>query len=109
MNWHVNQKVVCVRSHSLGLVISGSTYTVSGVRTCTCGRINLNVGIETWAMWSQCTPGPDGYGCNNLRDTEGFSWFSCSLFRPLDTLSADIERIEREGSEGVHELELQEL
>lgn len=97
--WYIGQKVVCVKSHSQGLVRSGVTYLISDVRQCECGRLSLNVGVADHHRWTECTIHQyDGSGCMRLKPTHGFAWFYCALFRPLDALTETIERVEKEGA-----------
>lgn len=92
--FYVGQRVVCVRSHSMGVVAVGKTYVVNGVRKCAiCPRHALDVGIASpnpWAM-SLCV-------CGSTKESMGIYWVGERLFRPIDSLTEQMDRIEEEGA-----------
>lgn len=96
MSFYVGQKVVCVRAHSEGVLIVNRTYTVTAVtEPCSCGPL-ITVGITAYSYFGICRH--CGRMCRGGPEWE----FSISLFRPLDELEQQLERIE---SEPVEELE----
>lgn len=80
MNFKIGQKVVCVKTHSKGLVKKGQIYTILEVYVCpSCGLIHFDVGIDGSYIdnW-KCTP------CGYVIKTD--KWYMCyRLFRPLET------------------------
>lgn len=90
MNWYVGQKVVCIKTHSQGLVVKGKNYSVHGVNCCPlCGFVSLDVGvIGNGRSWS----------CMKKHRVHSGTWVATTLFRPVDALTEQIERIEKEGA-----------
>lgn len=94
----IGQKVVCVKSHSLGFVIKGKIYTVHEKSNCTC--IAIYVGISQGYT--------SGYCCNCKKIiTSDKAYIHESLFAPIKedgsslslTLEIDIEEFEIETME----------
>jgi len=86
----VGDRVVCVKSHSRGIVSKGKTYTVLQSRGCACGRVNLDVGVEI----------PSGHTeyqvcnvCGIMTIHNGIWWIASSLFAPLRFNSAHDELV----------------
>lgn len=95
-NWYVGQRVVAVRS--VGWLVSGRIYELSGVATCRCGRVHLTYPEGDSLGQSRCP------ACNDF--VGNGSWDFDTSFRPLDTLDEAIERLEAEGNVLLRELEL---
>lgn len=100
--WHVGQKVVCVEARTalwsgctpdLSLE-AGRIYTLLGVKESCCG-----VGILL------LVDGPGITICPVCDRSHAANWKHERRFRPLDTLSLDMERIEKEGCPDVRELQ----
>jgi len=83
-NWYIGQDIVCIKTHSVGLVKEGNTFTIKGLREgfCKCYKTLINVGVSH----------PNSTGmvgcniCNNGFQAHGIAWFDEKLFAPLDTL-----------------------
>lgn len=91
--FYPGQKVVCVNAHSkfgTGLKV-GAQYTVIAIRM-SCCRIQLDVGIIGPALHYLHCGVCGGIECTPIR------WRAASRFRPLDTLTEQVERIEKEGA-----------
>ena len=91
-NWHVGMKVVCVKTHSQGSPKAGKTYTVRAIATCRCGEVGLDVGLlgNPYKIGTACR-------CSPTRHLAHIGFYpSATLFRPLDLLSAALDRIEEE-------------
>lgn len=80
-NWHKGQRVVCVdaknRWHPTTPLIEGAVYTVAGIAL-----------------------GFDGYGLllEEVESPWSVSGFYADRFRPIDSLTEQMDRIEEEGA-----------
>ena len=89
--FYVGQKVVCVSSVWPELRV-GQVYTVYGIDTC----------CLTWIALNEL--GSDGMGEDYcpVCDAKAPGWkhdvYCASFFRPLDSLTEQMERIEKEGA-----------
>lgn len=97
MNFYIGQRVVCVETHPEGFVIAGQQYTITGIHNqCKCG-VCITVGFRE--------PAVDYIGervwcmdCGSALRAKTLEWtFFPQRFRPLDTLTETMERIEKEG------------
>ena len=82
MNFYVGQKVVCVKSHSMGLYKKGQVFTVQVVRKekC-CGVVTINIGVKTHYYIMTCSLCRTDY-----RDED---YYVSSSFRPLQEEKGD--------------------
>jgi hypothetical protein len=90
-NW-LPEKVICIKSHPHGAVQAGMIYPLLAVSRCKCGPC-VDVGIRG--------NHPSGTMCGNCgqyHPENDVWWLLAERFRPLDTLTETIERIEKEGS-----------
>lgn len=89
MNWHIGQEIVCIKTHSQGLVKRGRIYTIKGLQKgfCPCYHILIDVGIEH--------SGTTGCVRCNKRMPENTSnaWFGEHLFAPLEYDQQAIEEL----------------
>ena len=90
-NFYVGQKVVCVDDFGAVGIKAGSTYVVTGSMECCTSYTFINVPIPPGA--TMCCRGCGAFGMNG---TPGIGYAS-RRFRPLDSLTEQIERIEEEG------------
>ena len=87
-------KVICVKTHSQGVVKRGVVYPVYAISECGCG-INYDVGIKPKSFLRFCS------GCNKLY-SGNIHWIASELFRPInddfveETLEQIKEQIEQE-------------
>lgn len=89
-NWHIGQDIVCINTHSGGIVKEGELFTIKGLREsfCSCDNVEINIGFSSSCSIERCLP------CNTIvGKTDDIFWFSESLFAPIDTLT-DISEIE---------------
>lgn len=94
-NWYIGQTIVCIKTHSLGVVKEGEVFTIKDLRKsiCKCTGIEINVGIicdgnSGDSYMIKCRD------CNtSVIEDSPIYWFCESLFAPLDTL-VDISEIE---------------
>ena len=95
--FEINQKVVCVRTHSQGVVKEGEVYTVKDidVNHC-CKSIVLDVGFVRNGSALMCR-------CGSLIQNRGNAyWIGSRLFRPLDDMyNEEIEELTEVLSEPV--------
>jgi hypothetical protein len=70
-NFKIGQKVVCVRTHSAGLIKKGIIYIIETIVQCPCGKTVLNIGTNNHTCCSVC-----GHSF-------GGSFLCSTLFRPL--------------------------
>ena len=89
-NWKIGQDIVCIKTHSNGVVMEGEIYTIKALKEgfCRCGLIVIHIGKFSKGMYDIC---PD---CKaTARATDDILWLWDGLFAPLDTLT-DISEIE---------------
>jgi hypothetical protein len=82
MNWYIGQEIVCIKTHSQGLVKRGGIYTIMGLQPskCKCEGVDINVGIVGDAKsYSLCSD------CHHIWfDFSSVHWFGEQLFAPLE-------------------------
>ena len=84
--WHIGQDIVCIKSHSKGLVKEGDVFTIKGIRGLCCETV-FDIGKHTDCIFGLCE-------CGELWDTHLIAWFNAKLFKPLDELSDISELLE---------------
>jgi hypothetical protein len=89
--WYIGQEIVCIRTHSRGIVKSGEIYKIVGLSTskCKCRNLTLiDVGFKATADFGRCGL------CNTrypkLRDAW---WLNEILFAPLEYDQNEIEKL----------------
>ena len=95
MSWYIGQDVVCIKTHSKGIVKEGEIFNIIGLQKICCG-INLDVGIKTDFDAINC-------GCGKYQIANGVYWLGEVLFSPLDSLT-DISEIDEVLSKPVFEI-----
>ena len=84
--WYINQKIICVKTHSERKVIKDCIYTIRGFDECKCG-LGFDVGLKTRSLFgSLCS------GCGSINRGDTY-WIDSSLFAPL--LADSIEYAEK--------------
>lgn len=88
MNWHIGQEIVCVKSHSQGVVKKDRIYTIKGIMQ-SCCHISLDVGMK---QTDRTGSGLFQLQCNLCNKSEPITtdntwWFGESLFAPLMDIS----------------------
>lgn len=92
-NWYIGQEIVCVKSHSLGLVVRGKTYTIKALQSssCKCIDVEIDVGIihdsTRFTDYTQCS------SCNTIFYSGSTCWFGESLFAPIDQDISELTEI----------------
>jgi hypothetical protein len=81
--FEIGKKVICVKTHSQGVVAEGKIYMIRDLRTCpTCNVLQIDVGVKSNNVLGFCI-------CKNKNPTHGIHWLSNKLFRPLDESFAE--------------------
>lgn len=79
----INQRVVCIKTHSQNAVIEGNIYVVKGNKYCPqCDLYMVNVGVPNMSSRSKCRCGAVSYHNGN-------HWIAGDLFAPIDETFAD--------------------
>lgn len=105
--YEIGQPIVCVKTHSQGVVEEGKIYRTEGFNVdCCSGELVIDVGIR---YKNKTTTDGDiaiigkQYKCSRcfkLFAYDGIWWISPSLFRPLDDLyNTEIEELMNEVNE----------
>lgn len=57
MNWHIGQEIVCIKTHTTGVIKRGQIFTINGLRNgiCNCSPIQIDVGIKVKADYDTCS------------------------------------------------------
>lgn len=84
--FYIGQDVVCIKTHSMGIVKEGDVYNIKELRKGCCD-VQIHVGLLTDTKYTRCF-------CGKLELGNGIIWFSESLFKPLDELSDISELLE---------------
>ena len=105
--YEIGQQVVCVKTHSKGVVKKGEIYTIKAFKVDCCdGGVVVDVGIKRDMQTT--TDGElaiigEVYRCKFCKKIEtydGIWWICLSLFRPLDDLyNTEIEELMNEVNE----------
>lgn len=77
MKWYIGQEIVCVKSHSKGVVKIGQIFIIRGLMQGCCG-VKIDVGIIPPCGTMFCRH------CNYHYTTNGKHWFTERLFSPLE-------------------------
>jgi len=89
--WYIGQEIVCIRTHSRGIVKSGQIYKIVGLSTskCKCSNLTLiDVGIRNIADFVKC-----GICHINYRELSDAWWLHEILFAPLEYDQNEIEKL----------------
>lgn len=78
MNWYIGQEIVCIKTHSEGLVKKNETYIIQSLKKCC--SINIDVGVRN-SRGSICSK------CMEKDMVTNIIWFSENLFAPLMDIS----------------------
>jgi hypothetical protein len=89
--WYIGQEIVCVRTHSRGIVKSGEIYKIVGLSTskCKCRNLTLiDVGVKGIADFGSCGV------CDTRYPKVGDAWWLNEiLFAPLEYDQNEIEKL----------------
>lgn len=92
MNWHIGMDIVCIKTHSKGLIKEGDIFTIESLRQGCCS-IQIDIGInDTDEACNYTTICTDCGGIIN-NGSSSTLWFHECLFAPLDSL-VNISEIE---------------
>lgn len=83
IDYTIGDDIVCIKSHSQGVVKEGQIYKCLGLRITPCGCSYLvNVGIEdSTNYYITCR------SCGKKYDADEYWWINSSLFRSIDKIS----------------------
>jgi len=85
IKWYVGQPIVCIQTHSQGVVKKGEEYTIKSIKQCECGGIALDVGIISRYEYCRCECG--------YREITPLWWLSEEIFAPLDVDISELTEI----------------
>ena len=78
IKWYVGQPIVCIQSHSRGIIKKGQEFVIKGIKQ-TCCSIQINVGKQAKCDTDECS------SCNKItRNMDNIWWLKETLFAPLD-------------------------
>ena len=85
--------MVCVEAKPIPFqsLVEGKSYVVRGIFDCTHGHVLINVGAKS------LLPNPSGFTALPCGCRIHGKWHGANRFRPLDSLTEQLERIESEG------------
>lgn len=88
MNFKVGQEVVCVKTHSQGVVKEGEIYVVKDMKIDCCKELSLDVGVSSKKIDAHLTIGQicRCADCGRQKVHDGIWWLAHDLFKPLDEL-----------------------
>ena len=89
--WYIGQEIVCVRTHSRGIVKSGEIYKIVGLSTskCKCSNLKLiDVGVKATADFGRC-----GICDTRYPKIKDAWWLGEILFAPLEYDQNEIEKL----------------
>lgn len=81
--YEIGEKVVCVKTHSQGVVKEGDIKTLNDFKKGCCGDLVFNVGIKSSYKIGEYLMCPR---CNKPKISDGIWWIYAKLFRPIDDL-----------------------
>lgn len=78
MNWYIGQEIVCIKSHSQGIVEEGKVYTIQGLRQ-SCCSVCIDIGCKTNRGYTKCGK------CNTIYyPPDEIYWILERLFAPIE-------------------------
>lgn len=93
-NWYINQDIVCIKTHSMGMAEKGEVHNIKSLRK-PCCNVQIDIGkkyrredrfFKYVTVCRRC-------GKETDNGTDNTAWISEKLFAPLDSLT-DISEIE---------------
>lgn len=81
------KELICIQTHSEGLVLAGMVYTCFGERknACKCKKTVVDVGIRGYAQGSACMH------CGVIHNNDGVSWINKALFAEIATIEETVK------------------
>jgi len=101
-NWYIGMDIVCIKTHSEGVVKEGEVFTIKALRKPCC---NVQIDIGKDLNYTGGTFSTSCAVCKKITNngTDATAWISHRLFAPLDTLT-DISEIEEILNQPIEEL-----
>lgn len=84
-NWYIGQDIVCIKTHSRGLIKEGDIFNIKALMNCC--QVSIDIGVLSPNGLTHCS------SCKKIFYPYPYHWFSERLFAPLDTLT-DISEIQ---------------
>ncbi len=81
--FEVGQRVVCIKTHSQGIIKEGEIFTISAIKEFECGCVVVDLGIKSDRINGNC--GMHG----TIYYNGGTHWISTKIIRPIDETFAD--------------------
>lgn len=94
MNWYIGQEIVCIKTHSQGIVKKGDIYTIQSLRKpeCGCRIVLIDVGIiqpdKAQLHCAICN-----YISKAIDHENSIWWISSRIFVPLEYDKEAIEEL----------------
>lgn len=91
MNLKLSKEVICIKSHSLGIVTKGNIYPLIALKAspCVCTAFLVDVGVKPLTRLSRCK-------CGHYYDNGGIAWLNSELFAPVMDISEVMESVGKE-------------
>jgi hypothetical protein len=82
--WKVGKKIICIKSHSQGIIKEGNTFILRGIyeNICKCKILKFDIGLKTDKFISFCPICQNK--CMNEEHFRNIWLFNENLFKPLD-------------------------
>ena len=77
----IGDRVVCIKTHSQGVVVKDREYSIYAKRVCKCGDVSFDVGIENLHNLNQCP-------CKQIYQSDAHL-VSSKLFAPLQPFKSN--------------------
>ena len=86
--FYIGQDVVCIKTHSKGIVKEGEVFTIKALSSCycRCSNVRVDVGIKIPIRIGALVFCPVCLDTNKLSIADGAWWLDERLFKPLDSL-----------------------
>lgn len=82
IDYTIGDDIVCVKTHSQGIVKEGEVYKCLGltIASCSCKKYLVDIGETSTNGCTLYRP------CKEISTTDGIIWINATMFRKLDTL-----------------------
>lgn len=89
MNWYIGQEIVCIKTHSTGVIKEGQVFVIKGLRAAPCEHYEcmIDVGVTSYNLLLTCNY------CGKTENNHGTFWFGNQLFAPLQDLTKQISEL----------------
>ncbi len=81
--FEIGKKVICIKTHSQGVVQEGKIYPILDLKECTkCKLLMVDVGSKASKVMAKCI-------CGNNHLSDGVHWVGSHILKPLDESFAE--------------------